>query len=291
VSVNLKTGEEQWRILGAFHHSINQDYDGYYWVCASRWITKDSDGNKSWFDACKHFEDQLLVKVSKSGVIAESISMTDLIMQNNLEYLLFGSSVYNNNSDPLHLNEICPILEDSGKFRKGQLLVSLRNISTVFLVDPKTHKIIWHQSGPWLKQHSVFHVGKSTLSLLDNHAFGYGKQWLDKTWMTRIAEFNAETGEFKEVDFNRKTPSEIKIPVEGRAIPIDYDTWALEDCHNGTVMIFRNQSLVYKWSNKYANGNIGITSWCRYIDVKEFPDEIYKDSWGLKNNINIIKQN
>lgn len=50
---------------------------------------------------------------------------------------------------------------------------------------------------------------------------------------------------------------------------MDGSGWIVEDCSHGTILIFKGDTLAYKWSNRYFDGTVGITSWCRYISEEE----------------------
>jgi hypothetical protein len=271
VSIDLKSGRELWRIRGSFHHSLEADSDGNFWVCAA--IQPESLSNKKLKTrhSNKLFEDHALVKVSLSGKILKTISVADLLLDSGLEYLLYGSSNPDVNLDPIHLNQITPIIDDSGMFKKGQILVSLRNLSTILLVEPNSQLIVWHGSGNWMNQHCVMPTGASTFSVLDNHSFASGEFWLHQSWRTRIIKHNIENGHSTNVEVLRESPNNFRIAVEGRALPIDDEAWVIEDCTYGTIMLFRRQNLLFKWSNLYSDGTVGITSWCRYINSEKLP--------------------
>jgi hypothetical protein len=272
ISVDLKTGQEKWRVRGAFHHSIEPDANGNLWVCGA--IQPESISNsKSKTRHCnKVFEDQALVKVSPSGKVLQVVSVADLILNSGLEFLLYGSANPNVNFDPIHLNQITPILCDSGVFKKGQILISLRNISTILLIDPASESVVWHGSGNWMNQHCVMPVGPSTFSVLDNHSFASGQYWLNSAWRTKVITHNIETGQTAEVRFKGESPREFRIPIEGRALPVSSNQWMIEDCLHGTIMIFGNQKLIFKWSNSYNDGSVGVTSWCRYMIFSAVPE-------------------
>ena len=44
--------------------------------------------------------------------------------------------------DPLHLNDIEPVLYDGNYMKKGDLLLSVRNISLIILYRPSNNKIL-----------------------------------------------------------------------------------------------------------------------------------------------------
>lgn len=265
ISLNSDTGEVKWKIRGAFHHSIEPDCDGNFWACASTHPNlQDSNGRKLIGEKAR-FEDQAIVHFSPNGKIIKVFSVANILCRSGLEYLLFGVSNPNLILDPIHLNQITPILSDRGAFKKGCILVSLRNLSTILLFDPMSQKLIWHGTGPWMNQHSVAVSGDSEFSVLDNHSFASGDYWVDPNWSTRILEHNIESNQTREVSFNQKSPHRFRIPIDGRAFKIENGGWLLEDPMAGTVMIFQDQELVFKWSNKYYKNTVGITSWCRFI--------------------------
>jgi hypothetical protein len=276
ISVDLKTGQEKWRVRGAFHHSLEPDANGDLWICGA--VDPESiPNNKLKTRHCNQlFEDQALVKVSESGKILQVISVADLILNSGLEYLLYGLSNPNVNFDPIHLNQITPIVNDSGVFRKGQIIVSLRNLSTILLVDPVLQSVVWHGSGKWMNQHCVVPFGHSMFSVLDNHAFASGEYWLNPTWRTRILTYNVEAGKETEVQINDEFQKFFHIPTEGRALPITPNKWMIEDCLQGTIMIYENRELIFKWSNLYPDDSIGITSWCRYMSDETVPEFLRK---------------
>lgn len=272
VSVDLRTGKEKWRVRGAFHHSIEPDANGDVWVCGAVQPESISNQNSKTHHSNKDFEDQALVKVSPSGKILKLVSVADLILNSGLEHLLYGSSNPNVNFDPIHLNQITPILSDSGVFKKGYIIISLRNLSTILLIDPDSQSVIWSGSGNWMNQHCVIPVGPSTFSVLDNHSFASGEPWLNPAWRTRILSHNIETGKSTEIRFNSESPRNFYFPIEGRAQFINSENWLIEDCLQGTIMVFGNQKLVFKWSNLYNDGTVGITSWCRYMSSETVPE-------------------
>ena len=272
VCFNTISNEEEWRVKGAFHHSVEVDNDGNIWACGA--ITPGSlhKYDKSISDSLR-FEDQAIVKISSQGKIIETISIADLLISSGLEYLLFGCSNPNYIFDPIHLNHVNPVKNDFGSAGKELVLVSLRNLSTIMLVDPVGKKIQWYQTGPWMNQHCVNPINKTSISVLDNHAFLFGSDnyWLESNWNTRIITHNIKSSETKTVDLGLPEKL-IQIPIEGRAIQISQDSWVVEDSVHGTIFMFNNKNLMVKWSNIYPNGNVGYTSWCRFIQPDEVPE-------------------
>ncbi len=265
ITFDPKTSREIWRIRGSFHHSIEFDHSGNIWVCgsgASHLGIQTQDGLAS---GSYGYEDQILVKISREGKILSRIKVSDLLLESGLEYLMNGPVGFQFNQDPLHLNQISPILNESKNFKKGWLLVSLRNISTILLVDPDDRKVVWHKSGPWINQHSVFQYDDSRISLLDNHSFGLGGFWLSPTNTSRIVVFDPINSNLNEVVIEKNFNQFFKLKIEGRAIPIGESNWLLEDSMAGSLFIIRGGKIVFKYTNRYPNGSCGVISWCRYV--------------------------
>jgi hypothetical protein len=273
VCFDTNIGKEVWRVEGAFHHSLEIDSEGNIWACGALAPGVLNPKNQKSL-LSKNFEDQALVKISSAGVIIDVLSVSDLLTSSGNEYLLYGCSNPLLNADPIHLNHAYPVKSDFGLIKKGSILVSLRNISTILLVDPVLKKIIWNKTGPWMNQHCVIPVGDSRISVLDNHAFsfGSGNYFLDSNWKTRVLTYNLASNEIHDVDLGLHGPR-IQIPIEGRAIPTPNGSWIIEDSVHGTIFLIENQKIVLKWVNSYSNGKVGHASWCRFMSADEVPEK------------------
>ena len=64
-------------------------------------------------------------------------------------------------TDPFHLNDIEPVLKSSCYWKKGDVFISLRNRSMIFLYRLKTNKIIWYKTGITSQQHDIDIILKS----------------------------------------------------------------------------------------------------------------------------------
>ena len=229
VAVDLRTGLERWRVKGAFHHTIELDYEGNYWVCASlrpNSIKSDKSGRKQSNDL---YEDQALVKVSPNGKVLKIMSVSDLIIDCGIEHLLYGGSNPNLIFDPIHLNSIKPVNNSRGHFLKGQIIISLRNLSTIMLVDPDSERVEWYRTGPWMNQHSVGYIDDALVYLFDNHSFADGEHWLSDEWYSRVLIHNLASGNTKEVEFANSPLGRIKVPIAGKIQFIPPDAWLVEE--------------------------------------------------------------
>jgi hypothetical protein len=269
VCFNTVSGKEEWRVRGAFHHSINLDHEGNIWACGA--ISPRMDDSLVKINKIDiHFEDQALVKISKTGKILETISVANLMLNCGLEHLLYGCSNPKFLVDPIHLNYINPVQDDGELIKKGWLLVSLRNLSTILIVDPVTKTVNWFKSGPWMNQHCVISVSETEFSVLDNHGFAFGgdNYWLVDEWKTKICVHDIKKNETKIINLEFEG-GRVQIPIEGQALPIADGSWIVEDSIHGTIFLIEDGVIKLKWSNRYPDGNVGYTSWCRFLSQEE----------------------
>src|SRR5690606_15593821 len=94
-------------------------------------------------------------------------SINEMLYENGYRGLLFGVGPLE--SDPVHLNDVQPALTSGPYWEKGDLLISLRNKSTVILFRPSTNKILWLRTGPWLYQHDADFIDDTRISIFGNN--------------------------------------------------------------------------------------------------------------------------
>lgn len=72
--------------------------------------------------------------------------------------------------DPLHLNYVDVLDETApgGDLKPGNLLVSSRNLSALFVIDPEAREIVRVVHGTFQQQHSAHHLSGSKALLFDN---------------------------------------------------------------------------------------------------------------------------
>ena len=146
-----------------FHHSIEIDNEGNLWVPSDMYppaISTEKVGENYW--------DNGITKVSQDGEIIFQKSVSEIFMENNMEYLLFSLGKGGFNVDPIHLNDIQPVNEDSNFWKKGDLFMSLANQSMVLLYRPSTNEILWKGVGHTYFQHDVDILDDHRISIFSN---------------------------------------------------------------------------------------------------------------------------
>ena len=96
------------------HHSIETDIEGNIWVPSTIYpqILKEKVGNE--LNADGGYADDGIVKLSPDGEILFEKSVSQIFIDNGLEYLLFSVGDRNFKLDPIHLNDIQPV-NDKGE--------------------------------------------------------------------------------------------------------------------------------------------------------------------------------
>ncbi len=101
------------------------------------------------------------------GEMLTSYSATNILFENGYKSLVVGTS-YVDIWDLLHINDCEPVWKDAGILKHGDVLLSLRNISTVAVFRPETREIVALKQGPWLNQHDPTPMDNGNISIFNN---------------------------------------------------------------------------------------------------------------------------
>lgn len=151
-----------------FHHAMNLDSLGNIWIPA----VKQDNGiivpmKVSVEGQTTNYRDDLIVKVdANTGKTLFSKSLTDIFLENNLDYLINKSPYVN---DPFHLNDIQPVLESSNYFNEGDLFLSFRSNSIIIQYRPSTNNVVKVIEGPFTFQHDVDILSPNSIAILNNN--------------------------------------------------------------------------------------------------------------------------
>jgi hypothetical protein len=215
-----RCGKKIWSTKeGKAHHSISLAAGGNFWVpgLTPRRKTDEDLAYMEKFGGLRPpiFED-LFVKISPDGEILKSISSLDVLKQNDLMYLLYrnGSRSRGAADDPgyhgdiLHLNdveELPPEIADSYPlFEAGDLMVSLRQISSVLVFDPDTLEVRWVGTNPLIMQHDPDFMGDGKVGVFNNNTDRTARG----TFLggSKILAFEPHTGTVEQLYPTEKSP-------------------------------------------------------------------------------------
>jgi hypothetical protein len=118
-----------------------------------------------------YVEDTAL-RVSPDGEILEEISVLDALYHSPFRHLLWRHEA--TDGDVTHLNDVEPLEAAMAgafpRFRAGDLLVSVKHSSAVFVMSPATGEIKWLDGHHFAQQHDPDFHPDGTLTVFDNQA-------------------------------------------------------------------------------------------------------------------------
>lgn len=233
-----------------YHHSIRPDETGYWTWRSARWDGgHDQTMLRFDIDTGAELEAIDLVDDVITGDAAAELAMT---IPEDFRYVR-GARDESEAVDIFHPNDVEPLPAEFAdafpQFEAGDLLMSLRNIHTLAVVDRKTRKLKWHQTGPWRDQHDADWHADGTITMFSNN--------IDRG-RTSIMRVDPKTGATEDIfrgtgfRFNSYIMGQhqllpggnwlITAPLEGRVIEVAADGTrvrefnnVLDDTYNGIV--------------------------------------------------------
>jgi len=248
-------GRLQWMIDGIFHHSVERDADGNIWA-SFRYPRAKLPG------AGPLFDDEGFMEVGPDGKQRFTARIADVLDGNGLGNL-WRSRPYTD--DPFHLNDVQPLLSSGPYWRKGDLLLSLRNLSTILLYRPSTGKVLWWRTGPWAMQHDVSVIDDHRISVFDNNwRFAYPEGEVDGTNRVAVYDFKTDATSFP-MDRVMKALG-ILTRAQGRATPLPNGDFMLEETERGRLLRAAPDGTVrWLYTSATPGGRRLELRWSRYL--------------------------
>jgi hypothetical protein len=172
-----------WAYDGRAHHDLFVDERGQIHVLTGERRKRGDLRIESWSSQQPVWEDAISV-LSPEGKELRRFSVLEAFLKSNHAPLLEHMK---GPTDILHANTIRPVPDDRHPiFRKGQVLLSLREIHALAAVDLRQEKVTWAATGMWKYQHEPRLLESGNLLLFDNRG---------NDGMSRALEFNPMTQE------------------------------------------------------------------------------------------------
>ena len=226
----------------------------------------------------KIFQEDTIVKVSMNGDIIFSKPIIEILIDNKLEHMLppgWQVALSADYLDPVHLNDIQPVLSDSKFWKKNDVFVSLRNISLVFLYRPSTNKIIWYQQGPWTFQHDVDVLNDHQIAIFDNNLDNLFKHNVNESNQTLIYDFerNKVDSPFKEGFLKNN----ISTTWGGLSKILKNGDIFIEETMGGRILrMDRKGKIKWQFINREKNGKLYLLNWSRFLEKELYSSSVKK---------------
>jgi len=253
-----------------FHHSIETDIDNNIWVPSRIYpqsIPIEKVGRDSPDD--NGFIDDAIVKLSPNGEILFEKSVSQIFIDNGLEYLLFSVGHNLFNVDPIHLNDIQPVNFDGEFWKKGDVFISLRHQSMVLQYRPSTNEIIWKGTGASFHQHDVDILDNHRISIFNNNS----KDFVDGDIVdghNEVIIYDFKTNEYSSYLKDSLIENDVRTITEGSSeILTNGDLFVEETNYGRTIYFNADGSLRWTHVNRANDGNVYNVGWSRILYTKE----------------------
>ena len=257
-----------WQLNGAFHHSLELDSDKYIWVCGTIKSIELEQNIKS-NPIKEHIFNDAIFKIDPLvGKVIYKKSIYDILISNGYKGLLFGKGPIN--EDIIHINDIQPAPKTTEYWQKGDLLISLRHLSTILLYRPSINKVVWLKSGPWNFQHDCDFVGDHKIGIFGNDVVDFnGKTYLlNGNNNEYIYDFSTDQVSTPYTKMFQK--GKIKTLTEGRSRILPDGQLFVEETNYGRILFGDRNGVNGIYVNRLDKEHIGALGWSRYYTNEEF---------------------
>jgi hypothetical protein len=270
----------EWVIDRHFHHSIHMGPNGNLFVPI---IADLNTSYKALYGPDTHnfpLRDDGFAEVSPSGKILNEWSITQILIQNGYGGLLLGVAPYEVNR--IHLNDAEPILAGDQYVEKGDVVLSMRHLSSIALFRPSTGKIIWLHTGPWLNQHDIDYRGDGKFVVFGNDSLRWNRndsqRWnrlVSLRGYSTIYQYDMSSSQASELLELKKY--DIYSATEGRQQYLPDGSLFIESTDQAVLYLLNGDgSIAWKYvSPTHTRGKIGALHWSRVIP-RAFGERVLK---------------
>lgn len=134
-------------------------------------------------------------------------------------------------------------------FRKGNLLLSIRQLSALAVVDPSSETVVWAATGPFRRQHEPSLLADGRLLLFDNQ--GAGRD------VARVVELDPADGRILWA-YGGASPEVLSSPTLGTCQRLPNGNTLITESENGRALeVTRDGEVVWELNNPHRAGDHG----------------------------------
>jgi hypothetical protein len=183
----------------------------------------------------------------------------------------------------VHSNKIAELPSDIADafplFEAGDLAISLRGLNLVFVLDPDTRTIKWHQTGPWLRQHDPEFRPDGRISIFNNNVYitAYRDEQtdLDTPFQTNIMVIDPVTRQ-TEVVFGEQPGEEMLSVIRGQHELLEDGSMLITEFDAGRILeVDENRQIVWEYVNEYDENFVGELS-----NANLYPAGYFEQPWA-----------
>jgi len=254
-----KNSERLWKQdTIAHHHAINMGANGTFWANT---YSKDNGehiyyGAKFSIDGLEFpFIDNTITQFdAETGRILYHKSVTEILVENDLTHLLIKSD---SPGDPLHINDVQPVLTDSDHMKVGDVFISSRTSSWIMHYRPSTGEVIELIEGPFMSQHDVDIESDSTIIFFNNggqtlkgerpdqHRLANDLIVVDEQF-SGIQRYYLQTGVFERIEQEVFEENQIFSFTESLVDELPNGGYFIEEQNSSVLWVVKDGEVLYK---------------------------------------------
>ncbi len=250
-----------------YHHSLDLNEEGDLWTCVRYFpyaIDSNIVGTKY-----QNYKDDGIRKITVNGEILFDMSVSEILINNDMEYLLFAVTDNKFKRDPIHLNDIQPVEYDTKHWNKGDVFLSFRNLSLVILYRPSEDRVIWKsENNFFFNQHDVDIISDNRISIFDNNTkWFHSGPTVDGNNRIVIYDFDEDNYSYYLTESLKN--EDVRTLFEGRSQILPNGDLFVEETLFGRSLYFNSDgSLRWVHINRRESGMLNRTAWSRilYLD-------------------------
>ena len=230
-----------WKYTGYPNNDFEVADDGKIYVIDH--LIRENSTESFEIEVLPFLEDNILV-LNEDGGFVKRISIIDAIDQSTYSDTL-KQIPYSHQGDPTHSNSVKVIKKDIRSIpwmRRGNLVISVRNINVMVVIDPVSEKLVYAAPLKARMQHDIDVLGNGNLLVFDNQGS------LTTGGYSRVFEFHPETQEI--VWSYDPVGSEIEFESEfwGMQQRLDNGNTVIVNADSGQILeVNRNQEIVWDY--------------------------------------------
>ncbi|MBI3143459.1 MAG: hypothetical protein HYZ16_11595 [Bacteroidetes bacterium] len=240
VKIDLK-GNVLWAAGYFTHHSVELDHEGNIWACG---LAMKNSPRLVETIAC----------FNESGKLIKEWVLDDLLVSNGI-LGLNSIELKNKNLEYYHLNDVEPYNLDTGEgyFKQGDILISLRDVSTVLVFNSKTDIVTFQSNGFVSHQHDPDFIDGNRISVFDNQPGA-------KNNGSRVVEMYAPTSS-NTLTFSGTKDVLFYTKIMGCHAVLPSGNKLLVESTKGRILLVNPEGQVFMtYTNYHPNGKKGLIS-------------------------------
>jgi len=234
-----------WSYRAGTHHDFEVNGDGTIEVLERQWhVVPRVRSDRPVFE-------DFLTTLSAGGKPIRRLSLVEAFARSPWAGIL--DHVPEQRTDIFHTNSVERLdggpEERDPAFRRGNLLISMREPSMLAVVDPQRQAVVWAKRGAWRRQHQLTMLANGRLLLFDNGGAGKGR--------SRVIEVDRNDGTIA-WEYRGEPDAPLDSKTLGGVQRLPNGNLLITDSHQGRALeVTPQKRVVWEFHNPHRQGAHG----------------------------------